>query len=74
MAIRNDKTLYMRKHNSCPVDAFLCDKKGPHFAYLKCIKHNKQIQWLNEADYKAVKALTTGLKNDPSVTETNNAK
>ena len=47
-------------HNNCSVKAI----KGPfgiHYGKLICINHNKQIQWLNQADYETI----TGLKNDP---------
>jgi len=60
----------LKKHDKCEVKAI----KGPfgiHYGRLICARHHKHIQWLSEADYKA---LSTGLKNDPSATKSNNAK
>jgi len=61
------------KHDNSQVKAI----QGPfgiHYGKLVTSQKNRHIQWLNQADYEAVKALTTGLKNDPSVIQTNNAK
>ena len=63
----------LKKHDNSQVKAI----KGPfgiHYGKLVTSQNNKHIQWLNQADYNSIQALTTGLKNDPSVTETNNAK
>ena len=59
----------LKKHDRCPVKA-IQGPFGNHFGKLMCSRHNKHIQWLSEADYRQI----TGLKNDPSVTESNNAK
>jgi len=52
-------------HNTCPVVAVLVtDENCPHYAKLCCKKHNKMIQWLNEADFKAIVKHTGRFEND----------
>ena len=54
-----------KHHDTCPVIAVLVtDENCPHYAKLCCTKHNKMIQWLNEADFKAVVKMTGRFKND----------
>ena len=45
-------------HDKCEVKAI----KGPfgnHYGRLSCKRHHKHIQWLSEADFKAI---TNGIK------------
>ena len=54
MAITDNK-----HHNNCPVVAVLeTNSNSPHYAKLCCDKHKKQIQWLNETDFKAIVKIT----------------
>jgi len=62
-----------KKHNKAQVKA-IKGPFGPHFGKLVTQKRNRHIQWLSEADYNSIQAIETGLKNDPSMTESNNAK
>ena len=41
------------KHDKCPVVTVRCET-GPHYAKLCCVKHNKHIQWLTQADYETI--------------------
>jgi hypothetical protein len=60
MAITSNK-----QHNKCPIVAVLVTSEGcPHYAKLCCDKHKKHIQWLTEADFKAIVKLTGKFKND----------
>lgn len=63
----------LKKHDKAQVKA-IQGPFGPHYGKLVTKKRNRHIQWLSEADYNAIKAIETGLKNDPSVCRTNNAK
>ena len=62
-------TRIYKRHKNCPVKA-IPGPFGPHSGKLICSKHAKHIQWLSKADLR----LLTGLKDDPSVTQSNNAK
>ena len=59
----------LTRHNHCEVEAIL-GPFGNHYAKLICKKHKAHIQWISEADYTKI----TGLRDDPSVSQYNNAK
>jgi hypothetical protein len=63
MAITQNK-----KHDKCPVKAI----KGPfgiHFGKLICKRHHKHIQWLSQADFKALVHANPNLYEEDGVKE-----
>lgn len=55
-------------HDTCPVKAI----KGPfgfHFGKLICKRHHKHIQWLSEADFKALVHMNPDLYEEDGVKE-----
>ena len=41
----------LKHHDLCPVEVVILNNK-PHYAQLRCKRHNKHIQWLSEQDCK----------------------
>lgn len=40
----------LKHHDKCPVSIHKCKPGAAHFAAMRCAKHNKLIQWLNQED------------------------
>ena len=40
-----------QRHNDCPSVVRLIGKP-PHYAEIRCVKHNKSVQWLSKQDYQ----------------------
>jgi len=45
------------KHDNCKVTVHLCKEDSVNYAALRCVDHNKHIQWLSKEDAQAIEAL-----------------
>jgi hypothetical protein len=41
----------LKHHDRCPVEVIILNNK-PHYAQLRCARHDKHIQWLSKEDTK----------------------
>jgi hypothetical protein len=48
----------LTKHDRHEVKIHLTRGMGPHYAALRCVKCNKHIQWLSQADVDKIKENT----------------
>lgn len=50
----------LTKHDKCPVEVCVNPPESTHYASLRCSKHRKHIQWLNQQQAQAILEIDKG--------------